>query len=595
MLVLDYVRRTDVREPTLVIPPFHTGHLGFLPETPVRVSLVASRDPRFPHRHCEVVVTPFTQEWRYLALVSATMRDEPGVVARLLTAVASLGMNIEVQESSSIDLLDHHFVNLIVDLAESPTPHEAEFSAPSMVPQTPTAVRRLYRDFESVLPVHDDRFVRLFESIVTHCADVIVWKPVSGRYLPEISIRPMPEYPFSKSGFATLRQQARDTSKIEVDLPPGIVNRIHNVLGVNQNNSDCLQYIAISDTTTRSLRAFFIHPESTKRLFHVGFYHNDVPGALATILSLLRAAEFNILTSLARNRPDGRAVWEAIIEYQGEAEVPALGDRQAHSPLKQQELKWLCDIIANAADQSEMEIVDCDFYIDRPRYPRHKDAKPVKAVSLSERLSAKASPYRFDRNKDFGELLAAREAGLANPDLDKGVVAKSRELLGLLRQVHAEQGRSTVFLSYPHTIATHAIKLKNRLEDDLSFRVEEYQRPDGEVIVEEVLRKIEDSDYFIGIWHHEGAAARRTRNISPWMLFEYGVALAADKPAIVVHSDRLHPSVWNRVNAGIANPAYADVSFESDTIPLILEYCAKHFTQTGGGPGARSNGLRPSD
>src|SRR3954470_11848707 len=99
MLVLGYTEETDASAPVIQVPPFHTGHLGFVPDTPVRVGLV-KESLDVPHR--EVVVTPFKKDTRELAIVTVAMRDQAGVVSRLVGAVAALGFNIEVLESSSI-------------------------------------------------------------------------------------------------------------------------------------------------------------------------------------------------------------------------------------------------------------------------------------------------------------------------------------------------------------------------------------------------------------------------------------------------------------------------------------------------------------
>lgn len=563
------------------MPPFHTGHLGFLSDTPVRVSFVA-RDPDHRarpnlHRHCEVLVAPFLQEWRYLALVSVTMRDEPGVVARLLAAIAALGINVEAQDSASIDLLDHHFVNLIVDLSESQALAGAEFALPSIIPTTPPAVQRAYRGFESVFPVHDERFVRLFESIVAHCADIIVWKEISGQLYPDLHIGPMPERPFAKSDNTQLRR-ARRKATIEILMPEAITHRIHADLGIAA--TDDVQYLLVSDTTTRSLRAFFLHPEVTPRLFHVAFEHNDVPGALASILDLVRRAGFNILTSLSRKRPGDRAVLEALLDYRHSDDYPALEGRPAHSPLTQRDLEWLCDVIASAGSGLVVMPPACGIVVDRPLYPLRRTAPPVKPVSLSDRLGHTGAIEKSQAEIDIGQLLTERRRDLAREDLSKKVTQRSIELIDIVEKTRAEAGRSTVFLSYPARATTHAAKLRIALESDLGYNVKEYQAPNGETIVDEVVEKIANSDYFIGVWHHEASVADDgppVREISPWMLFEYGVARSLDKRQIIVHSDKLDPGIWNRVDPGVSHPGYSDVTFESDTIPVILEYCRRHF------------------
>jgi hypothetical protein len=87
------------------------------------------------------------------------------------------------------------------------------------------------------------------------------------------------------------------------------------------------------------------------------------------------------------------------------------------------------------------------------------------------------------------------------------------------------------------------------------------------------------SDYFIGIWHHDETLPTQDGKygISPWMPFEYGIANALGKPSLVVHSDRLDEQIWKRINSGIANPEYKDLFFATDTLDRILQYCHRNF------------------
>jgi hypothetical protein len=571
VLVLGYPRSIRAADQSIVIPPFHTGHLGLVPNTPVRVGLVAAPPGA---EHCEVVVTPFDQEVRYLALVSVTMRDEPGVVARLVEAVAALGANIEVQESSSINLLDHHFVSLLVDLAESPTlTTGGEFASPTALPTSPTAVQRLYRDYTPLFPVQDYRFVQLFESIIAHCADVIVWKTIAREYFPDVEIRPMPDRPLSKA-VAGAVEPGPQAKKLQgrVKVPDEIRRRMRRVLG-----DQPLEYVLVSDTTTRTLHAFFLQAETSARLFHVGVYHDDVPGALAVILGLMRDAGFNILTSLVRKHALGQGVWEAVVAAPAGSALPRR--RAAENLLDEQEAEWIADRLVECCREP---VMDLGLRIGRPRYPAPKrKADPPEPVDISRRLP-RAPARRANPEPDYKRLLRERHLALAKRSLDPEVARKSEQLLGIIDDRLKEgSGRPSIFLSYPH----RARHLAERVSDRLGprYRIDKYDEADGEQIADEVIRRISDNDYFIGIWHHESApqAGRRTRgprtaNISPWMLFEYGVARAAEKPAIVALSTQLDQDVVKRINPGVANPQYAERDFEL-VLEIIEQYCLRHF------------------
>ncbi len=547
---------------SITVPPFHTGHLGFVPGTPVRIGLV-NESPDGPHR--EVVVTPFKKDPRDLAVVTVAMRDQAGVVARLVGAVAALGLNIEVLESSSIKLLDNHSVTLLVDLSGAS-------GSVSPGDLTPTAARRLYQGYDSVFPVGDLACMCLFESIVAHCADIIEWRVIAGELFPDIEIRSYPDDRTLRDFVVQPLVADEDRAlHARIDLPNEITNGLRAVVSADGQ----LEYLLVSDTTTRALHAFFMHPELARRVFHVGFFHDDVPGALATILALLREAQFNILTSLVRKQQKGRSVWEAVLQYQGETEVPGGDSRHAHDPVTQADIDWICERIVAAHKRTRGEAVDCAIDVAPPKYPlRPKGTPAANKVSLSTLLGPSTEGPGAVPHYEPAKLLRRQLKALGTAqDLDDSEAA--RRLVRLIQKRHLEHGRPGVFLSYPYSADEHGEMTWKRM--DGPWRMDRYQKPDGEVILEQVIAKIEDCDYFIGIWHHEGSPGKgRTKRISPWMLFEYGVAHAAGKPAIVVHSDRLHKDIWQRISPGVANPEYSDVSF-GDTLDLIVDYCERHF------------------
>ena len=561
MLVLGYASTTTAKAPSITVPPFHTGHLGFVPDTPVRVGLV-NASSEAPHR--EVVVTPFKKDPRDLALVTVAMRDRAGVVARLVGAVAALELNIEVLESSSIKLLDNHSVTLLVDLSGA-----SAADRPGEL--TPTAARRMYQGYDSVFPVGDLACMRLFESIVAHCADVIEWRSIADARFPDIEIRRYPDD--RKMREVVVQPLVHDRQRrlhARIRLPDEIANGLRPVVADDGH----LEYLLVSDTTTRALHAFFMHPGMAAKVFHVGFFHDDVPGALATILTLLRDAGFNILTSLVRKQQRGRSVWEAVLHYQGADDVPGEGNRRADGPVSQEELDWICERVVIAHRRSRRQAVACSIDVAPPKYPVRRGVPPAGKVSLSAMLDPTMSGPSVAPRYEPAKLLRRRLKALsALPDHTDAEAA--RRLVELVMKRQAERGRPRVFLSYPQSARGHGKKLYRRMNG--RWLMDRYQKPDGEVILDQVIAKIDDSDYFIGIWHHEGPTGKgRTKRISPWMLFEYGVAHAAGKPAIVVHSDKLHKDIWQRINPGVANPEYIDVHFD-DMIELIVDYCERHF------------------
>lgn len=572
MLVLGHAKRIGAAAPSITVPPFHTGHLGFVPGTPVRINLVA---PPLNGRHHELMVTPFEVDIRDLAVVTVGMRDQAGVVAELIDAVSDLGINIEVEESSSINLLDNHSVSLLVNLSATECSRSGASSL--MPPLSPPAVQRLYeKGYDALFPVRDFRCVQLFESIVIHCANVILWKDIAGEPFPDIEIRPYSGRPVLRSVVTPLLADETRPLHVDIELPDEIAHCLRPV----QTPGGDLEYLLVSDTATRALHVFFVHPELARRLFHVAFFHDDVSGSLATILGLLRDADFNILTSLSRKRSQGRSVWEAVLEYQGTDEPPLGGTRPAHAPLTQGELDWIGDRIVTAHRNASWEPTDCRVRVSRPLYPgtfKRRRPRAVTAYPLSDRLRRPGRRAHPQQSDTLDDLLAKRRAESVERQ-PSAVEGRTNQLLKLIEKRRAEAGRSAVFLSYPHTAVRHGAALAQRLRE--LFRVVTYQKPDGEEIADEIRRRIEDSDYFIAIWHHDGdslSSGERTRAVSPFLLFEYGVAQRVRKQAIVVHSEHLDPQVWSWVRPTVANPEYSDDAFDPDTINTIMDYCERHF------------------
>jgi hypothetical protein len=163
MLVLGYL--SHLNQNALRIPPFHTGHLGLLPDTEVNLYLVA---PNTAHSvSCELLVSPVNRKPDSLTQITCVMEDKPGVVSHLIEAVSDLKLNIICQESSSINHMNHHLVELLVDWSTSSFSDDKADSFDS--------TQRDYRNYSSIFPVRSRRSMALFDSIVAHCADVIVF------------------------------------------------------------------------------------------------------------------------------------------------------------------------------------------------------------------------------------------------------------------------------------------------------------------------------------------------------------------------------------------------------------------------------------
>jgi hypothetical protein len=572
MFVLDYLK--VAYDNVVVIPPFHTGHLGFIPGSEVNTTLL--QDFSESPTHSEVVVAPIHHRANELVRISCTMVDGIGVVGRLIEAISSLNINITSLESSAIDRLHRHTVDMVGDLATAKNLNRD---------QSKRSILHHYSKFESLLPLHDMGYIRLFESIVAHCGDSLAWSTLLGRTVPMLRIQPIAKSERGFSAPATLRsvrdlhaslakgapdprspqRATADSYHVALKLPDQISTRLRNSIG--QVAGEPLKYLLLSDTDERNLRIFFPTSAATERLLHIGFYHTDQPGALARLTDAVARAKFNILTSLIRNVNAEQNVWEVLLQYHGMEPFPKFV-----TPLEM--CGWLAEQVSKSALHPQL-LLGLNVEIGLPKYPRlsQHTAEKVPLVPQPGETGSKAS---LGPKASAAALLDQRAEELPSRQLGE-FEEHSLRLIQLVQKRVTRGLIPRVFVSYPKNASRHALALRSALGTDYEW--DEYQEPDGENILAQVQSKILTCDYFIGIWHHDETlpTAHGKYNVSPWMPFEYGLAFAEDKRSIIVHSDRLDERVWRRINPGIANPEYTDLDFRHDTVRRIVSYCKQNF------------------
>ncbi len=96
------------------------------------------------------------------------MRDEPGAVDRIVSAVSALNINIVIQESACINHLRNHVTNLLLDWTRSDRP-----ACEPVPPEYRSAVEAL----AEVLPAHDFRYLLLYRQLLTFCGDLLNGAP----------------------------------------------------------------------------------------------------------------------------------------------------------------------------------------------------------------------------------------------------------------------------------------------------------------------------------------------------------------------------------------------------------------------------------
>jgi acetolactate synthase small subunit len=560
-IVLDYIKRLIGRN--ILIPPFH-GHLGFLPDTEVWVYLMS---PNSTGPACEVLITPYELQPENIMLLSCTLKDGPGAVNQLVGVIAGMGINIVSLETSVINHLNHHRVNMTLDWSTSE-------KFPRRVPSS-QKVQRTFWNYSTNLPIDDQRCVELFQRVVEECRHSLVWEERAGKEFPSISLLPVSTPDVNAFGVVTVKRHQNEPADAEskpakrqlhteIELPMALFQK----LGIKlKTNGEPLNYILLSETETRTLRVLFPRPDIVPRIVHLGFYHLNIPGALSVILGPLARAKFNILHCLVRQNTASLNVLEAFLEYRGDGEVPFSLEQIKRSPEAGEQIcEWAAEkMMTNLLAEEVEELKNCALQIGLANYPKPKWAGKINFGQVLERLPVTE--------------LKTRDAGGARRHPDAHDFPHSQENIKLIATIEQLRANAvpSIFLSYPHGAADHAELLKERLVAE-GYSVVEYQTRDGKMIMDEVMLKIGDCDYFVGIWHNQDETGM---SLSTWLPIEWAFARAFRKKALVVHSKKLHPEVWKSVNPDVAQIEYVDVKFGSETVPQILRYCREHFVDEG--------------
>jgi ACT domain-containing protein len=561
MFVMDYPRNVDIvgdeigRGPeswVIAVPPFHTGHLGFVPDTKVDVSLMRGAAGESSHlqrqiEFCEVLITPFARKVGELVRIECSMIDRPGVVEALIDAVSSLHVNIVTIESTIGEHPLQHLVAMIIDLSPSEIGQINDDRHPIE-----------YMEFARNVPLEDLSLVRIFESIARRCGPVLTWNQESDGPRPRLRIRRVhTRRGVEVDGRVTVERKSSPSYHVRIALPLQVERRINMRLGIAEPGQ--LSYILVSETEERVLRAYFYRNDVRTGLFHLGCYHDDAPGALIAILKLVASAGFNIVTSLLRRETDQQSVWEALLEYRGTAELLPDG-----SSVKAQ-LEWAGSrLLEHATDQHLRDLKKVQATLGPPRYPK------VMGGGLLD--------YRIELWKEKGKkksLQDRAEQRTVKP-LAQDLWIAARERLQEAIQRRSKPEAPSVFISFPATAMELARSLSLEFEK-AGIHATDGMAQKGQPILDEIVRKIRAADYFLGIWHPDDGGGTTDPTISPWLPFELGVAMAERKPRLVVRHSKLRRALWNRIDPANNKPEYSDRSFENETIPLIIEAVFKGF------------------
>lgn len=614
MLLLDYLRKLrtskdskDSQGSKVKIPPFHTGHLGLVPGTEVSVRLMGDLQER--RSDCELSLTPFAEDYERLFSLHCVLTDKPGVVHKLIGAIYSLRINIVTLGTSVTDYKTTHTVDMMLDWHRSKYPDRIE---------SPARIKSIYQETNCRIPVSDFRYVLLYETIMALCGKEVVLDKAYGRLLPSVTLQPFAP---RRSVDATPTAIMRDDRLSEVPTATKVSPRVgqnHFVVhkgheqqirhATGYNEGEPMTYILNSSPTERCLRVYFPEKSTAEKFIHVGFQHTNRVGALWAITLVLEKAGFNIITGLLRKKDPLNSSFETVLEYNPTQKTAPKELRGGSNTPYDRVLKWCAERIHGVSHGDQRRLQPYNIQLRPPEYGPQKTGGDIRIPSPSVLNTKKKSGGngKKDNKSKIGDhefqhrgksVIQPLKGAVDQLEENRSLDADERERLRFLRMTlkRLEQTRPRVFLSYPSYASAHAKAIKRALDFSTisqeagrdahglqgSVDISEYQEADFKNIVESVSNRIRECDYFIGIWHHENtgtvAIDASSGTVSPWMPFEYGMAMEAGKDCRIIYSDRLPESTWKRIDSSTSKDAYNDFIFTNETVPRLDEWVRSNW------------------
>jgi hypothetical protein len=569
--------------------------------------------------------------------LEALLLDKPGALERLISSLASLNLNIVWLESATISDSRFHFVELLADWSNAKDAH----------PANQRARRGAIYDYASAahrIPLDQRRYQILYETVMADCIDLVVADRSLGRPVPYIKIDPF-SYRREENRGITKVEAAKDvvdkmglhakeqvalsdkySAFVALRLPRSLVKLVCNFTATSIDDigkpaTRDIRYLLQADYSSKTLRAL-LFPKGAQ-LFHFALEHDNRPGSLAACSELVAESryQFNVLSSIVRPISEGRSIWELIAELRSEPEcgsdgpgspshaddiAKALSKRQRHKDAKllmrpaansvARASGALCRLLGEGMPVELKErLVESGFSVvlRDPFYPSFgKKVKPrdFRATETDGHEQNAQSTCAGTADRTLEAIRLENLERFASEGNRTGSDRK-RAIADVARRIHArtEEDKPSVFFSFSGAGRELADAVRTEHVFAKHMQIVELQDAPivGQNLTPEAIRRISHADFFLSIWQHEYDEPGGNPRVSPWLPFEYGAALAAGKTdleAIVVHSSVLPDKVTTRINTGISQPRYDELTFTSKTVPIIVRHVYRYWLEEYDGP-----------
>jgi len=395
-----------------------------------------------------------------------------------------------------------------------------------------------------MIPANDLRYVRLLRQILAQCADVMLWdkEPDSNTAIPRLRLNEFEESrviatrgstQIAKASDRTIRL---DDAGVAFEIDPRVA--VEARMATARDEGDPLHYILVSDIESKTLRVFIPRRGREKRMVHLGFSHKNLPGALCAITEIIAASQLSIVSGLVRKMTNDRNILEVTLEHEA--------DEMSRRELAAEPSTWARKHLRLDGTRTKEWLRYYRVTLQPPLYPKELPFAPLPLYDSNPPPESVTMVTAERAERDVSQMAS-------RADVDDDFIAR-RWLTNLLFAPEwRPQGKPSVFLSYPHVAADEVELIRRALQN--RFRLVELQQADVEHITEGAIERIIQSHCFIGVWHPEKITSGKA-SLSPWMPFEYGVALSHNKQCVILSHKSLPGFLADRISRDTARIEY---------------------------------------
>ena len=548
LLILDTL--TKVENGKVRVEDFHRGHLSLKTGTILTVVALPGHNTPLPNL-TKLTLSPISFEsWECLTRINARVVNRPGVLRKLMLALAHANVNILYHASGPLENGRFQRIEFLVD------------------------AKKYYNRFSDL---KCDRKVKDYHVL----SQLEIWlKSLMVEVLDfddsrmRLKVRPMETFRRTWRAYNLFNREAEYPEPIldYVDIQNGWVELPQKILS-DFGDQPC-NLMLNSDTKDRLLKGLLFKSYDLVTYLRVTFFH--IPGASAEICAAL-AEYFHFVTSLTRIQEQGRVCSVELMLYSSDLK----------NPTQETQRRQVIETVLSRHGFKKFNI-----QVSYPSNLRGVDPRSHKPKSHPESLTNiqktlnicpeeshlfKKSAINILRERidNFQLLMVSDESKtsdqFATPITSRFAAEACLELLS--RQGEQELSHSRVFVSFPFTFKNLFEEVKVALEKK-GMVVITGEEPSGKTAFREIIVDRICSCYgFIGIWKYEERLG--PVKFSPWMSWELGIAQSCKMPVrIFPHEEMTHDQFFphRAILPEFHMPPFTELDFSSYVNRMIVDF-----------------------